>query len=136
MQPSSLTAVASCLSLSLFTSCQREDEGAASRIALENLTVLQISQLPEEKKIPYPDAAAICKCRHENLGGLVLVVVPAVKNRKPIVNFGKISQGSVVRARLVPWQERPPHVRAMFIANDFPDDYDLPIYFTQSFSFP
>ena len=97
--------------------------------------VIAISSLPEPKRIPYPHAAAVCTCRNQS-GTEILVAIPAIQDRKPIAAFSKVHVGSEIALHLIPWEERPAAVRAMFIANDFKDLYDLPLYFGAPVDFP
>lgn len=119
-----------CLSMVL-SSCGKPSPTIPKTI----VEVLAISSLPEPDRIPYPHAAAVCRCRTD-AGEAILVALPALHDRKRIADFEKIETGSRIAIQLIPWDRRPAEVRAMFIANDYKHLFDLPFYFGQSLAFP
>ena len=90
--------------------------------------IVEISKIPDPALIPYPNGAAVCLLRNQE-GEQVLAAIPAITNRKVRDDFQNLSPGQNFSAKLIPWAERPPKARAMFVANDLEDYFELRIYF-------
>jgi len=103
-------------------------EGSTSRAKASNIVIVSLSELPDPNTIPYPNGASVCLCKNE-LGDEILVALEAIKGRKLISHFSKLEKGSKIVVTLIPWNQRPEKARAMAIANDFQDHYDLLLYF-------
>ena len=103
-------------------------EESTSRAKASNLVIVSLSKLPAPNTIPYPNGASVCLCKND-LGDEVLVALEAIKGRKLIPHFSKLKKGSKIVVTLIPWNQRPEKARAMAVANDFKDHYDLLFYF-------
>ena len=103
-------------------------EGSTSRAKVSNIVIISLSELPDPITIPYPNGASVCLCKND-LGDEILVALQAIKGRKLISHFSKLEKGSKIVVTLIPWNQRPAKARAMAVANDFQDHYDLLFYF-------
>ncbi len=90
--------------------------------------IVEISKLPHPDTVPYPNGAAVCLCQNQE-GEKALIAIMAVEKRSVREKFQDLKTGQSFSANLVPWAERPPEARAMFVANDFEDHFDLPFHF-------
>jgi hypothetical protein len=100
----------------------------------DEIEIIEVSELPDPDKIPYPKAASMCLCRTAT-GEKILVAIPAIENRKVLSNFTKLKTGTKIRAQLILWPDRPAVARAMAIANDFAEEFELKVYFTERVDF-
>lgn len=108
----------------ILISCERPTSPAK----VSNIEIISRSELPDPLKIPYPNGASVCLCKNE-LGDEILVALVAFEDRKLLPYFSKLKEGSKIDVTLTLWNQRPAKARAMAVANEFEDHYDLLFYF-------
>lgn len=99
-----------------------------TKVDKPEIEIIAISSIPDPKTVPYPNGAAICLCR-DSAGERILVAVKAFENRQVLASFTDLKPGSKIPAELIPWKDRPEESRAMFLANEFADEFDLKVFF-------
>ena len=114
--------------LSQCSPVQKEEEEEEKKTSLE---IISISKVPAPDQGPYPHGVSISLCR-TNEDEKILVAIPAFRDRKMLKEFLSLKPGAKIKVELLlPWDQRPTSARAVAIANDFEDEYDLKLYFGQ-----